>query len=203
MRRDHLTRQFAARFPEQRDQLLPTAFGNIIRAFEVYPDLMFGVDAIYGWLRLLAVVPKDYRNLFDAAKALADFWVNLCVVSLVVVIEYVVLALYQYGFHVLTWPLTWIPFAGLALAWIASARAKKAVCGWGELIKSGFDLYLPALARTLGFSLTGDPDKDRGLWDQYSLAIIYRRPDLMPARAFSQPKTTQTDADNESKLEGA
>ncbi len=67
----------AIRFPDHERFLLPTAFGNTIRAFEVYSRVMYGLDAIPGWDRLLAVIPKDYRELVDTAKAQTDFWVNL------------------------------------------------------------------------------------------------------------------------------
>src|SRR5712692_4078105 len=77
----------AERFPPEEDQLLPTAFGNTIKAFETYPDVMYGFDAIEGWTRLLAVIPKDYRELIETTKAETDFWVNLWFISLLILCE--------------------------------------------------------------------------------------------------------------------
>ncbi len=48
--RNELMRREARQFPDQERWLLPTAFGNTIRAFEVYPRVMYGLEAIEGWI---------------------------------------------------------------------------------------------------------------------------------------------------------
>ena len=81
--------QETIQFPDEEAWLLPTSFGNTIRAFEVYPRVMYGLDAIPGWLRILAVIPKDYRESVDNAKAQVDFWLNLWFLSILMIFEYV------------------------------------------------------------------------------------------------------------------
>jgi len=81
IRRNRAMQSLAEKFPDGIEWLLPTPFGNIIRAFEVYPRIVYGIEAIQGWNRLLAVIPKDYQDLIDNAKAQVDFWVNLGVLS--------------------------------------------------------------------------------------------------------------------------
>jgi hypothetical protein len=63
---------------------LPTRFGNAIRSFEVYSRIIYGLEAIDGWPRLLAVIPADYRQAIDDAKAQVDFWVNIWMGSLLI-----------------------------------------------------------------------------------------------------------------------
>jgi hypothetical protein len=63
----------AQRFPE-RDNLLPTAFGNAIRAFETYPYTLYSIEGTEGWTRLLEVKSMDYRRLLESAKAQMDFY---------------------------------------------------------------------------------------------------------------------------------
>lgn len=75
-------------FPDSEVWLLPTSFGNAIRAFEVYPRLMYGVDAIPTWSRLLTVIPVDYRKVIDDAKAIVDLWINLLFITTFIFIEY-------------------------------------------------------------------------------------------------------------------
>jgi hypothetical protein len=55
-------RLLAERWPHDERYLLPTAFGNTIKAFEIYPSVMYGADAIPVWTRLQAVIPKDYSS---------------------------------------------------------------------------------------------------------------------------------------------
>jgi hypothetical protein len=76
------------RFPPQAIPLLPTSLGNVMNAFEEYSRAMYGFDAVEGWPRLLAVIPKDYRELIDSSKAETDFWINLQLISILVVVDY-------------------------------------------------------------------------------------------------------------------
>jgi hypothetical protein len=75
--RNRIKRKKAERFPDKEYLILPTSFGNTYRAFEIYPRAVYGIDAIPGWYRLLAVVPEDYRQLMDASRARVDLWVNV------------------------------------------------------------------------------------------------------------------------------
>ena len=48
--------------PLRDDEVLPTRFGNAIRAFETYPSEIYGADAITIWLRLTSVMPKEFMQ---------------------------------------------------------------------------------------------------------------------------------------------
>jgi hypothetical protein len=69
-------------YPDEPGDVLPTAFGNAIRAFELYSYDVYRVDAIGAWPRLLAVIPKDFLTFVDDAKSLVDLWVNLAGLTL-------------------------------------------------------------------------------------------------------------------------
>lgn len=77
IRRNNIIRELAEEFPDQESLLLPTPFGNVLRSFETFPRIIYGLDAIPAWVRLLGVMPKDYIELIECAKAQLDFWVNL------------------------------------------------------------------------------------------------------------------------------
>jgi hypothetical protein len=55
---------------------------------------MYGMDAVYGWNRLQAVIPTVYRDLVNDAKAQVDFWVNLWILSSIFLVECIVLITY-------------------------------------------------------------------------------------------------------------
>jgi hypothetical protein len=176
-------------FPDHDRWLLPTAFGNIIRAFEVYPRIMYGLESIQGWTRLLAVIPKEYRDLVDTAKAQTDFWVNLSFLSFLIIAEYIGISLYT---HNLGMP--FLPLVAAGVTCGASYMARKAAEEWGEWVKASFDVFLPELHAKLGFSPPETMEQEQEFWKGFSQAIIYRFPSsLMAVRDKWNPKK-----DNES-----
>ncbi len=174
-RRNLLMRQLAEEFPDKEEYLLSTPFGNVLRSFEIYPRFMYGLEAIEGWGRLLAVIPKDYLELIDAAKAQVDFWINLGLVFIIVQIEYISLV-YIFGN-----PLNlWIVLLLVVLGTIAPLRATSSAREWGDFVKSAFDIYRFALLESLGVDTPKTRKAEKELWTKYSQAILFRLPYLLP-----------------------
>ncbi len=174
-RRNELMRQLAEEFPDKEEYLLPTPFGNVLRSFEVYPRYMYGFEAIDGWGRLLAVIPRDYVELIDAARAQVDFWVNLGIVFILLQIEYIALA------FITGTPLQWwIVLLFILLGTLAPLRATSSAREWGDFVKSAFDVYRFNLLKSLGIELPKSREEERALWTKYSQAIIYRLPERLP-----------------------
>jgi hypothetical protein len=186
-RRNELILQRVGQFPDQEIWILPTAFGNTIRAFEVYPRVMYGLESIQGWVRLLAVIPKEYRELVETAKVHTDFWVNFWFISLLVMAEYVSISLYTWELRM---PL--LPVIVLVVALFASYRARKAAYGWGEWVKASFDVFLPELRTKLGFPPPETMDEEQEFWKGFSQAIIYRFPSSMAIRFKSHKKDSES-----------
>jgi hypothetical protein len=167
----------ATYFPDDEKWVLPTALGNTIRAFEVYPRVMYGLEAIDGWERLLGVVPTDYRVQINAAKTQMDFWVNLWLLALLFLPEYAAFAIYGEGLRV-----PWAPLAAVVVAFFAAWRAKSAAVQWGDLVKASFDLFLPELWTKLGFAPAEDAKKERETWENFSWAACYQDRRYLPKR---------------------
>ena len=167
----------ATYFPDEERWVLPTALGNTIRAFEVYPRVMYGLDAIEGWGRLLGVVPTDFREQINAAKTQMDFWVNLWLLALLFLPEYAAIAIYGDAFKV-----PWALLAAGVIAFFAASRAKSAAVQWGDLVKASFDLFLPELWTKLGFAPVKDANKERATWERFGWAVHYRAPSYLPKR---------------------
>jgi hypothetical protein len=175
-RRNELMRQLSEEFPDNEKYLLPTPFGNVLRSFEIYPRVMYGFEAIDGWGRLLAVIPKDYLGLIDAAKAQVDFWVNLTLLFILLQIEYIGLT------YITGTPLQlWAVLLFMALGTVAPLRATSAAREWGDLVKSAFDVFRFKLLETLGVDPPENREEEKVLWTKYSQAIIFRLPDSLPA----------------------
>lgn len=191
-RRNEIMRLLSEEFPDKEEYLLPTPFGNVLRSFEIYPRVMYGLEAIDGWGRLLAVIPKEYTELIDSAKSQVDFWVNMGLVMILLQIEYVSLT-YIFGNGVLNW---WVILLFIVLGTIPPMRATSAAREWGDLIKSAFDMFTPVMREALGFNIPKGRDEEKSQWTRFSQAIIYRLPNQIPdlkkedkkQRVTSKPK---------------
>ena len=191
-RRNELMRQLAEEFPDKEEYLLPTPFGNVLRSFEIYPRYMYGLEAIDGWGRLLAVIPKDYLELIDATRAQVDFWVNLGVVFILLQIEYIVLVFMTRS--PLQW---WVVLLFIFLGTLAPLRATSAAREWGDFVKSAFDVYRFNLLESLGIELPKSREEEKALWTKYSQAIIYRLPESLPQLKKSSTKPTAKKTNSE------
>jgi hypothetical protein len=186
--------RIAERFPVRKDLLLPTSFGNTYRAFETYAKEMYGIEAIDGWFRLMAIIPKDYLSLMNDARARMDFGVNLWFLTLVLLAEYIAVAAVY--IRVPGWQsfftretLWWFPPVMVVLACLSYVFARNAVGLWGNWIKSAFDLYLPELRKKMEFKLPGTAADEVNMWKKFNEAIVFRRPDRLPEKERKPAET--------------
>jgi hypothetical protein len=158
------------RFPYPADLVLPTRLGNVMRAFETYPLNVYGVDSIPAWLRLQAVIPKEFQAVINDGRAKVDFCLNIWLFAIAITILAVALCALnavELAKNRIT-QFEWIYLVALAIAvltiWFAYEGAVAMARAWGGAVKSAFDLYLPELAKQLGHSLpeTQDPNSFLG-----------------------------------------
>jgi hypothetical protein len=156
-------------YPDSAESVLPTRFGNAIRSFEVYSRVIYGLEAIDAWPRLLAVITPDYRQAIDDAKAQMDFWVNIWAGTFLVILLYVVLALVTRGY-----PHPWIPLVAVVIALVAAGGARALVGEWGGLVMSAFDLFRGDLCKKLGLKMPATIGEEREMWTLLSQMMGYR-----------------------------
>lgn len=188
--------QILRRFPSSESlalmkaSLLPTAFGNVIRAFEVYPLEVYGAESIALWPRLLTTIPKDFLDQISDARSLVDFALNssllalaLSVLSVLRVIEILLWhngplsawtglsdRLYPYNLWQ-TMSITGV----FAVVSVATYRlAVERAISWGETVKSSFDCYLNDLAVKLGYDLPTSPAERKAVWNSISRVVMYK-----------------------------
>lgn len=174
-----LNRKFANTFPDDAEWLLPTQLGNRIRAFEVYPRVLYGFESIVGWVRLLAVVPQEYKEEIGSVKAQSDACLNTCLLSVIYLIFHVFVTIFLTRDFIYEWP---ILFVAIIIAIFSYQIALNRVVEWGEFVKSAFDVFLPELQKKMGFHISAKNSSEKELWSAYSRAIIFRDPDEMPTR---------------------
>jgi hypothetical protein len=180
-----LRRKLLSRYPSSQSEVLPSRFGNIIRSFEVYPRQIYGVDSVPVWTRLASVIPKDFAGLLDDARAQVDCFVNLAYLASLVAIASLCRAAYEMDCQQMP---TWRIFESLgcshlvvsaaALVFAVSAYfwATVRVIAWGDLVKSAFDCYLPALMKQLGFEVPPTEAERQEFWREFSACITYQQP---------------------------
>ncbi|HEX3129924.1 MAG TPA: hypothetical protein VH394_21505 [Thermoanaerobaculia bacterium] len=167
----------AEEFPDSVDLLMPTRFGNTVRAFEVYPRVMYGLEATSGWDRLLAVIPKEMQEIIDGLKAQMDFWVNLWFLGIVFSIQWGVLCILN---RRASW--LWAILAVLLFSLWASRRSRYAAADWGSLIKAACDTCLPKLIQCLGLAVGDSNEAQRSALESFSQAVTYRDAESLPPR---------------------
>jgi hypothetical protein len=164
-------------FPEQRRLLLPTRFGNVLRAFERYPQVIYSMDSIHIWPRLQALIPENYRSLLDDAKAQLDFWVNLWFSFLLLALGTLAIFIYarNYTLGPTNYTLGAVSAAAVILAIGAAKLAQTAAAQWGMLVKGAFDLYRGELCKQLGLDMPQSLEDERQMWRRVSQTFLLRR----------------------------
>jgi len=189
-------------FPDQKCLILPTRFGNAMRASEVYPRVMYGIESKAGWSRMLTVIPKDYRDLMDNQKAHIDLWVNVAFLGIGLILEY----LYLLGMAIFNRPIqtaiqSWwilVPIIIVIAIKGSTVFARNAVVDWGDYFKAAFDVYSPQLRKSLGFELPKNRKEEIKQWTNFSHAIICHKPKFIP-ELEKQNTSTELKRRNKSK----
>jgi hypothetical protein len=159
---------------------------------------VYGVDSIPAWLRLQAVVPKDVQASINDAKARVDMFVNFIVVSLVIMLLTLCRMIWTHttlAGRVLAGHSTVVEWDSVELAllllsacgiWTCYRGAVNHTKAWGEVVKSAFDLYLPALAKQMGYGLPDTAQLRRDFWDAVNRMFLYAEP-IDPAHWPREP----------------
>lgn len=160
----------AKNYPSKATLILPTSFGNIVRAYEDYPRVVYGFESIGGWNRLQGLMSKDFREILGNDRARVDLWLNLCVVAFLLMWEVAIVARIKEPSIIGIVPLL------LLFIRLAYVRSRSSAQQFGEQIKSAFDIYLPELAGKLGYVLSCDTEKNRSFWQAFGEVMVYHDP---------------------------
>lgn len=189
---DDVRRELVKKFPSEMKLVLPTRFGNSIRAFEDYSRQIYGADSIPLWLHLTTLIPKEFQTALEDARTQVN-----CLMNFVFLSTLVGLAALARFFMTLQWAagasfessknlgqvfassdmkLLIIAVAAFAFARIVYELSIERVYAWGSLVKAAFDCYLPKLAEMLGYELPATQKDQRAFWVAVSRQAIFHRP---------------------------
>jgi hypothetical protein len=162
-------RQAIELYPDDVKWILPTKFGNRMRAIEVYARAVYGLDSVPAWPRIQGLLSAEFKELLNASKAQLDFCVNLVAGGTIVAVVFAGLTVYQR--HI---PSLWPIAAAAAMIFVGYALAIQSVRQYGLYVRSAFDLYRGPLAVQLGFDLPVQPEREQEMWRSVSRIFIYR-----------------------------
>jgi hypothetical protein len=172
------------------DHILPTRLGNTIRSAELYPLFRYDIDSVLVWPRLYPLLPEPFTNLIADKKNLLDSCVIISFLGLVFAIFG---GFYLFFIKPMWWLFPIVFFAGIFIWWIMYESAVQAAAGYGNVIRTAFDLYRGKLLNELGFEeiKNMDLDNERRLW--HKVVQFFK---FGTKQTFVTPPRPQADGDD-------
>jgi len=70
-------------YPSNLDDVLPTKFGNTLRAAEDHAVQRYGFDGVTFWPRLIHVIPDSYKSTIDSSRNELSFLANMAILAVI------------------------------------------------------------------------------------------------------------------------
>jgi hypothetical protein len=183
----------ATLYPEKVDNVLPTKLGNVMRAYERYAAVVYGMEAIVLWPRILMVIPEEARTRVREGEALFQFALNALIVGIISFVFYTAMmgvSLHNGNSTDLLNALKWlvIPVLSALLGWFGWSQLPGAALERGDQIKAVFDLYRAPLAQALGLTIPPTHEAERNMWQLVSRRMQWRvSTDALPGSGGTRP----------------
>lgn len=133
--------------PRDLEDVMPTRFGDVLRAAETRPRQRYGLDPVLLWPHLWQGLPEAVRADLAAARAALDRLAEAWLWGLL-------FALWSFA-----WPWAWV----IALVWLAVAYELlvQAARPFADLILAAFDTHRWALYQSLRWPLPESSDVEK------------------------------------------
>jgi hypothetical protein len=125
-------------FPDTREALMPTRFGNAVRAFERHSAKRWGLDSIAAWPWIELLIGQEERDLTANSHGEAAFFVNGSLLSVLAGLWLIVDEIISYP---LDWYWSWIYMIPFALAYLLYRWSVGAATRWGSVVRAGIDVH--------------------------------------------------------------
>jgi hypothetical protein len=184
-----------AKYPMDDAQIVPTRFGNAIRAFETYGQTRFNIDSQTLWHELIAVTPKYIESEIDSARSSVDFFVALLYLSIFFGFACLVLGSIEHfkiGILVLSVP-------AFSLAILCHWLAIRATDAWSYPIHALVNLGRVKLADWLGLKLPETLEEEKAMWGL--VAMYANHPSREYGVALDVYRKAPTDQTGETRAE--
>ncbi len=174
-----LTSEHDEKFPPSVELIMPTRFGNILRAAETYPGTRYSIDAVPIWGRMAHVIPADGMEKIDDAHNQCLFLLNMALLSCLFSILCFLVSAHQFlvGREIGSlktlfdgWIGIYLVLGSLALiiAWFFYEASLLNVSQYGSMIRTAYDLYRFDLLDALRFELPTTLESEKQTWRKIS-----------------------------------
>jgi len=148
--------------PKQREQVMPTRLGNILKNLELYPKQRYKIDAVLIWPRLYQLLPESLLQSIAEAKSSLDL---MLVISWLGGLFAFVSGIYLLIVGAAWWLFLVCFWGGLFVAWLAYQGALASAILYAHQIKTAFDLYRHELLKQMRWQLPTDLEDEKKTWD--------------------------------------
>lgn len=144
--------------------VLPTRFGNVIRAAEDYSRERYGADYLKIWPRLAHVCSERFVQDYEAARSSVDFLLVTCLLSCLFGIIGGVTQIFC-SVH----PLAFLATVGLSfvLSLLSYSSAVEAAKEYGEQMRASMDLFRIDLLTQLRYAPPRNREEEIQCWQEF------------------------------------
>ncbi|RLD05673.1 MAG: hypothetical protein DRI56_09130 [Chloroflexota bacterium] len=198
-----LASKYDSSYPSCIKNVLPTEFGNKLRASESYPLTRYGIDAVPFWSRLYYMIPEKYQNAIDQSRNEVSFLMNCSVLSglfaFLCILAYIQLEFFPELFvdeSVTDNPRLYLFFFVVAVAifWFFGRTSSRVIDSFGSMIRSTYDLFRLDLLKHLRLKLPKDSDEEFYIWKNLGELVVLGQHSLeFKKLKYCHPPDTQSD----------
>ena len=164
-----LRRERLELYPRNPDKVMPTRFGNAMKAAETYGNEQYDLDVALLWTRITAVASDPVRDQLNQSRSVIDFFVGLWWLSIVFSVAAVFSGLYHD--HPVQW--AYVGVALLIAPYFAYPRAIKATAWYREAVRALADLSRSDLAESMGLEMPDTLAEEREMWHALSNFVAW------------------------------
>lgn len=158
------------RYPADPAQVLPTRFGNAIRAFECYGQERYRLDTVLLWPHLTSAAPGPIKKEVGDARTEVDFFVCLFYVQGLLGASAVLAMVLSAR---VTPSLLAAAVTGFAVAALSYRAAVAATDGWGDAVRALVELGRLPLAEAWGLSRPERLEDEKRMWQEVAWWVGY------------------------------
>jgi len=156
-------------YPDEEKRLLPTRFGNRMRAFESYGATQYRLDSQTLWYELTAQVPKEIRDSLSSANIVSDSFI--C--TLYMFLGLATIAFLVGGVYSRTSAFV-LGAASLVIVLVSHRRLLASTDEWRYAVQALVNIGRKPLAASLGFALPSTLETEREMWNAVTNHVVYR-----------------------------
>jgi len=169
------------RFPPvtRLDAVMPTRMGNILKNGELYPKLLYGMNAVLVWPRLYSVLPDAMVTNFGSAAAELELMLVISVLGAAFACVGGLMAVALLP----CWVAPACILGGALVAWLGYEGAVRSALSYNMLVKAAFDLHRGTLLKTIGWFPATSYAKEKAQWGRIS-QLWFQNPPPTSAHAL-------------------